>query len=246
MRRLSVALICCGILQAMLPTPALAWWEKIEDWSGPGPFYGWTIDGRLVCFVLRPDLKVSVPDPNDPKATITVPDPNLHTQSGGLVFSACRLPDKAKRRAWIDLGMGFLWKKDDPRFANGQRISLTTLEPSFSWQIIQKDSLDFIDYGIGAGIYWISSVAFPSVRGTFLEPVRLDFHATTDMSRDIGWWIRIPVFRAGLLVFPGGHDTTAFAARSDAARRISRDWVPTYGIFADLEPLLDHFRGITR
>ena len=51
MRRLFVALACCVVLQAILPAPVYGWWEKIEEWSGPGPFYGWTIDARLVCFL---------------------------------------------------------------------------------------------------------------------------------------------------------------------------------------------------
>jgi hypothetical protein len=221
MRRLSVALICCVVLQAMLPTPALAWWEKIEDWSGPGPFYGWTLSGRLVCFTSGTD-------------GIT------HVTSGGVVFSACRL-DGRTRRASIDLGMRFLWADDDPRFANGQRISLTTLEPTFSWRVIESDKWDFFDYGVGAGVYWVNSTEFPSVRGSFLEPVRLDFHATTKMlgADNKRWWLGLPVFRFGLLVFPAGHDTAAFAPSPGTARRISRDWVRSYGIFVDLEPLLN-------
>jgi hypothetical protein len=236
MRRFAAVLFCCFVFQGVFPTPAQAWWEFIEEWSAPGPFYGWTIDGRLVCF-----FSDVGPGADRKRGT---PDDTGRVQFGGIVYSACPIQKDQKRRAWIDLGMGFLWADHNPKYADGQRISLTTLEPSFSWRVIENKDWDFFDYGVGAGIYWVSSVAFPAVRGTFLEPVRVDFHATTRM---IGtdykrWWLGIPVFRAGLLVFPAGHETTAFAARPDAAQRVSRDWVRTFGIFADLDPLINRIK----
>jgi hypothetical protein len=220
MRRFFAAVVCSVALQAILPAPAHGWWERIEDWSGPGPFFGLTVDARLVCF--GTDAK------NQPLIA-----------SGGLVFSACRLNENEKRRASIDLGMRFLSAKDNPDYANGQEITLTTLEPSFSWRVIDNDNWDFFDYGIGAGIYWVSSEAFPSVRGSFLEPLRLDIHATTAMTANGRWWAGIPILRIGLLVFPAGHETTSFApTTAEAAKRIPREKVWSIGIAADLEPLL--------
>ena len=139
--------------------------------------------------------------------------------------------------------MGFLWatdETDDPKYANGQRISLTTLEPSFTWRVIDNPNIDVVDYGVGAGLYWMSSEAFPSVRGSFLEPVRLDFHAATNWAPQNSKrrWLGIPVFRFGLMVFPAGHETAALGAKPGTERRISRDWVRNYGIFADLDPLI--------
>jgi hypothetical protein len=225
MRRFVAAVVCSVALQVIVPAPAQAWWERIEEWSGPGPFTGWTVDARLVCFGrgAGPDNQLETAD-----------DTKIAT--GGLVLSACRLE---KRRAAIDLGMGFLKAKGSPLYAGGKEISLTILEPSFSWKVIERESLDFFDYGVGAGIYWLSSEAFPSVRGSFLEPLRLDFHATTQMSGNGRWWAGIPVFRVGLLVFPAGHETAAFAPSSEAPKRISRDKVWSVGIFADLQPLLN-------
>ena len=236
MRRLSIAILFCVVIELIVPTPAQAFWEWIEEWSAPGPWYGWTMDGRLVCFF----SDVGAGRDN----TLGTRDDTGRVQFGGLIYSACPIGKGQKRRASIDLGMGFLWAKDNPKYANGQRLSLTTLEPSFSWRVIEDPGWDFFDYGVGAGISWVSSVAFPAVRGSFLEPVRIDFHATTKM---IGenydrWWLGIPVFRFGLLVFPAGHEPTAFAARADAAQRISRDWVKTVGIFVDLDPLINRIK----
>ena len=65
--------------------------------------------------------------------------------------------------------------------------------------------------------------------------MRLDFHAPTNAPT----WAKIVVFRAGLLVFPGGFDTNAFAPRPEVAHRISRDWVKTFSIYTDLEQVLN-------
>jgi hypothetical protein len=97
---------------------------------------------------------------------------------------------------------------------------------------------DFVDYGIGAGFYWISSKAFPSFDGSFVEPIRLDFHHPTGENK--GHWWRVLVFRAGLLVFPAGFEPDAFLARPGVAHRISRDWVPYYGVFADVGSLFNN------
>lgn len=38
------------LVQTMMPTPAYAWWEKLEKLSGPGPFSGLAVDFRVACF----------------------------------------------------------------------------------------------------------------------------------------------------------------------------------------------------
>jgi hypothetical protein len=158
----------------------------------------------------------------------------------GVIYSACRLRGQERRRAAFDVSMRFLWTNDD-RYANGERISLTTIEPAFAWNVFDNPKYDIVEYGLGAGLYWISSKAFPSVKGGFLEPVRLDFHVPTDfvrsetMPRKI---VRSLVFRFGYLVFPGGFEPDAFLAdplNPETNRRIGRDWVRYYGIYVDTE-----------
>lgn len=45
-----VACVATLLLQAMMPRPAYAWWEKLEKLSGPGPFSGLAVDFRVACF----------------------------------------------------------------------------------------------------------------------------------------------------------------------------------------------------
>jgi hypothetical protein len=51
MRRLFPIIIGSLLLQFTLPQPAHAWWEWLEEFSGAGPWKGFDIDSRLVCFV---------------------------------------------------------------------------------------------------------------------------------------------------------------------------------------------------
>ena len=363
MRRIKGALLFATLLQLVAPERALAWWENIEPWSGPGWWKGFDIDARLFCLVdnlpsdelkalvarmeknaSRPGLKAlpdkvpenaaqfvrSVSDEiTEWKATFdewerilndwqrfsgavgdrvaelrlrqnladlrtradssldqVVPATNAWVASPvarsaavdavtraqrdttraaeefqrtsvtirrivekprmvpsslpGVIYSACRLQENERRRAAFDVGMRFVWTHDD-RYADGERINFTTLEPAFSWNVFNNPRYDFLEYGLGAGFYWVSSKAFPSFTGGFLEPVRFDFHFPTrfvsneSMTRKI---IRSIVFRTGYLVFPGGFEPDAFLAdplNSETHRRISRDWVRYYGIYVDTE-----------
>lgn len=43
-RRLAVALVLCTLVQLTAPTPALAWFGWLDEWSGPGPFWGCSIN----------------------------------------------------------------------------------------------------------------------------------------------------------------------------------------------------------
>jgi hypothetical protein len=159
----------------------------------------------------------------------------------GVIYSACRLHRNERRRASFDVGMRFLWTNDD-RFAAGERISMTTIEPAFAWNVFDNSSYDFLEYGLGAGFYWISSKAFPSVKGGFLEPARFDFHFPTNFAKDddpmLRKIVRSLVFRVGYLTFPGGFEPDAFLAdplNPETHRRIGRDWVRYYGIYVDTE-----------
>src|SRR5688572_13042905 len=59
MRRVFVALIGVVVLQFAFPSRAHAWWEILEQLSGPGRWKGFDVDARLFCLVdsLPPDTK---------------------------------------------------------------------------------------------------------------------------------------------------------------------------------------------
>jgi len=367
MRRVALTLVWTALIVVVIPSPAAAWWEFLEELSGPGWWKGFDIDARLFCLVdtlppeterdllermrivvqeARPRITIVSEVPQDPKERISllssvqghvddwkttldkwedifdrwqlasgrsvdklsavrmalanirrradlslaavVPatnawlsSPSLTTRKEldtavtnaerdaatafdalqraaetmhdiadtprmavaalpGVIYSACKLHHNERRRAAFDVGMRFLWTNDD-RFAGGERISFTTIEPAFAWRVFDKPKYDILEYGLGAGFYWISSRAFPSVTGGFVEPARFDFHAPTSfaakdtMPRKI---VRSIIFRVGYLVFPGGFEPDAFLAdplNPETHRRIGRDWVRYYGFYVDTE-----------
>jgi len=213
-----------------LPAPARAWWDFIEELSGPGRFYGWDVELRLFC--------LNDKTPAATVAGVTGPETERVGPTVGAVVSACRVKKGYVRRLAVDLGARFLRADDNPRFANRERISLTTLEPSISFNVLSKyPDRDFVDVGFGAGVYWFSSTEFPSFNGAFLEPVRIEFHPTTNMKQNHRWVAAIPVVRVGYLLFPGGFETASFAAAPGVPPRISRDWAFNAAVFFDLEGL---------
>jgi hypothetical protein len=225
-KRASLVLLCCALVQTMAPDRADAWWETIERLSGPGRFYGWSLEARLVCLV----------DPSGDGKTVTARLPTPLES----VTASCKLKDPEVRRGSIDLNMRVVWTDNDPRFANGQRINLTTLAPSMSWSVIPSKDWDIVDFGVAAGVFWFSSTEFPSFNGGFIEPVRLDFHAPSSLKESTAWAAVIPRVRVGWIGFPGGFEPNAFAPA--VPQRISRDWAMNIAVFADLEPLLRRLR----
>jgi hypothetical protein len=243
MRRICT-LVGSAIVLLAVPAPAYAWWEFLEEFSGPKKFYGWDIQMRVFCLVDRVEEQ-TVTRGDRTKTVKVVQDTERQVPSAiGVLLSACKVgrsPDHRKthyaRRMSVDLGARFL-HSEDPRFANGERIDFTTLEPSISINLFSKwPSRDFLDYGFGAGAYWFSSTEFQSFNGAFLEPVRFEFHTTTAMKQN-AWASLVPSVRVGWLNFPAGFETASWAAGPGIQPRIGRDWVFNLGIFFDLEPLL--------
>jgi hypothetical protein len=222
MRRIFVLSICALLLPMAKPTPAHAWWEFIEPLSGPGRFYGWDIQVRLFCLVEAGNGQTQRVAPS----------------SIGVILSACNAEPGRARRLSVDVGAHFLSAKDNPEFANGQPIQLTTLSPSISMNLLSRwTNWDFIDYGFSGGVYWFSSTEFPSFNGAILEPVRLEFHPTTEMKRN-KWSAAVPVLRVSWLVFPGGFERSQFAPLNPVPARIARDKPISLSISFDLEALL--------
>jgi len=148
MRCTYVLLIGLGFL-VVAPAPALAWWDFIEQFSGPRKFWGPDIQLRLFCVVeTTKQVTRFVPDPNFvPDATKKQTPPQVIQASDervtegraaapvGVMLSLCRVdPSKdEKQRLMFDLGARFMksgrYEGDPtPDFANGETIHFTTLE----------------------------------------------------------------------------------------------------------------------
>ena len=231
MRRVCRIIVCTLFFQGMMASHSYAWWDGFEHLSGPGPFYGWDINVRVFCLVENQSTEGG-------KRVVTRTEKASPTAIGAIVGACTVKKDAQVRRLAVDLGARFLKADDNARFAKGERISLTTLEPSVTFNILSKHPrADFIDYAFGAGVYWFSSTEFPSFNGAFLEPVRFEFHPTTYVKQHVKWAPAIPSVRVGYLLFPAGFETASFGAAPGVPPRIGRDWVFNVGVFFDLEGL---------
>jgi hypothetical protein len=235
MRRVCQIAAFAVLLQGLSVSPTYAWWDDVEHMSGPGPFFGWDIQLRLFCVVKPVDSDKSEVRTSGPV---------------GAILSVCRVrhddrtkEKKDKELVMFDIGARFLrtTKYEDqledgvnPDFAHGKRIHFTTLEPAVMFPVAEKDWLR-VDYGFGAGLYWLSSEDFESQRGTLIEPIRLDFRIGLPKA----WKVDAAVFRFGLLNFPAGFNFAEFNGIDGHDGRVSSDWVRSYALFVDLTRVAD-------
>jgi hypothetical protein len=232
MRRV-LTLFGFALLFAAIPSRAHAWWEFIEEFSGPGRFYGWDVDFRLFCLVDEVDTSKSERIQSTEKVLPT---------SAGVVISFCKAKPKDgtkyyARRLSVNVGARFLTARDNDDFAHGEPINLTIVEPSVSMNLLNRwPTLDFVDFGAGAGVYWFASSEFPSFSGFLIEPVRIELHPTTAM-KEHKWAAAIPVLRFAWLSFPTGFDRAKFVPTNPLPLRIGRDTPFNFSLSFDLEPL---------
>lgn len=221
MRRVYVTLMFCAVFLSVGATPVHAIsWQWIAELSGPGPFRGWALDWRLVCLTDKAEKPVKI-------TTVT-----------GIIGSACSYEKGEHRRASIDLNFGFLRAKGDARFADGKEIRLTTLEPAFSWHVWGP-----VEAGTGVGVYWFSSESFTTVNRVMLEPVRVDLRPLRLNEAQHDWWREVLTLRFGWIVIPGGFEPNDFHAAAGTARRITSEFVRTWSVFIDGEPIIRKIKG---
>ena len=192
MRRVIVTLVAILALQGAWPQPAHAWWDYIEQLSGPGPLRGFDIEARVRCYA-KADGQPGL----------------VQVAVVGVIVNFCDIPANHRRVLSIDVGARYVRRNNDGRFASGRSISMMTFEPAVTWNFVPSTKYDFVEAGFGAGLYWFHSGGFEDFTGVVLDP-RLDFRVPTAFESD-HWFLR-PVLRFGVLAFPGGFTESQFAA----------------------------------
>lgn len=159
----------------------------------------------------------------------------------GVFLSACSTD--TQRRSSVELDANFWYADGSKDFASGEEIRLTTLMPMFSFRVFTDPRFDFLDAGIGAGVYWLTSRGFESFSGVVLQPGRFDFHAPTLWST-YPWkgnhWRRmaaIPTFRFAVMTFPAGFAPNAFGV-GDRHERIRAELIKQWSVFFNLAPFV--------
>jgi hypothetical protein len=99
----------------------------------------------------------------------------------------------------------------DTPFAPGQRITMTVIEPKFSWPLTGR--FDFLEGQAGIGRYWMGADGFANVTGWIVEPVRFDLHLPSRFSDGKPAWTRILLafsYTAGVVLYPEGFPADVF------------------------------------
>jgi hypothetical protein len=234
MRRFLMTVMCSVILPWAIPSHAYAWWEFIEELSGPGRFYGWDMQFRVFCVVDKIDTSRS----GDKIASTE----KIAPTAAGVVISFCRPRPKDanayySRRLAVDIGAHFLSAKDNDAFAHGQKVDLTILKPTVTMNLLNRfPKWDFVDFGAGGGVYWFASSEFPTTTGFVIEPVRIELHPSTAM-KESKWSALFPILRFGWLSFPLGFDRAQWAPQDPLPLRTGRDTTFNFSLAFDLETL---------
>jgi hypothetical protein len=223
------------MVHAATPPPTLAWWDYLEQFSGPGPFFPLAFDfeARLWCFPGAPAGGAG--------GTFTA---QARTRTAGGKFTWCvnDPPTDRLRLASIDLGLRYATTRDD-RFAGNERIHFLSLQPGVSWAFIRNPARDFLEYGAGAGVYWFMSEGFENFSGGFIEPAHFDIRYPTNKRLEhrflTKYWYRRAMLRVGGMLFVNGFEPDAFAPRPDV-RKSSRmtELVPYFALYFDFETRL--------
>jgi len=173
--------------------------------------------------------------------------------SAGVTLSACPIQRDVYRRGSINMTFRRLESYSDreKQYAGGNQVVLTTFVPAVAWRPllgIAGGWADWVDLASGAGVYWLTSEGsmpggFDAISGVLLEPVRIDFHAPSALTKrpGLGWALLGGLsYRRGLAIFPGGFEANAFGVTQtpQQAERISSEWVRNSAIYMDLGPFI--------
>ena len=233
--------LCAFILVQGL---ALAWpasslaidWYWIDSLSGP-KFKGVLWDWRVACFKYKPteeEPEAAAQPPADEKVRVA----GVLVGIGGSIGPSCEYEHGDRRQGSIQVGFGFLSSKPTDRFAGNESVKLTTLEPTFMWQIHPEVP---VEAGLGAAMYWFSSRGLDSFHRATFQPLRLDFRPFDwdDTNERGNWWKSAIILRFGIIVFPQGFAQADF--RDTQSGTEPREIKKYYGLAFDTEPLVRRF-----
>jgi hypothetical protein len=215
MRRLAVIVACCGVFQLLTPAPAQAWYEWIDQLSGPGPFNGIDLQYRVACAQasnVAPAPAGTMPT-NKPEEIRALNTFRGAAKAGAAIAGAgCLFEPQKSPVAWLNMKVARLWSKDNHltygKTATADRtVNLWEFEPSFA---VFVDEARFMQLAVGMGWMRFSGDAFDSFWRHYWKPVELTVTPGARLARGNG--LRAFSFTMGVKIIPEGFDATDFGA----------------------------------
>ena len=193
LRHLVIA-TCCVVVQLAAPAPAQAWWEWLDQLSGPGPFTGWDFQWRVKCI------------PDAPNAVTDLSLANIASDGQrkvARIFGAgCLFESKVNPRGSVNFAFGQVYSvRNELKYAPGidqPRVTMTKFEPSLSMFV---DPEKLVEITSGLGVLVINGKGFDTFYHFYWTPVR----ATIQVGKGVS-------ARLGFLIMPEGFDDVDFGA----------------------------------
>src|SRR5262249_50579284 len=180
MRRVTMIAACCVLVQLLTPTPAHAWWDWLDQLSGPGPFMGWDVRYRLACIQ---DPSVDAAHANDKK----LPDNGLRSLDSfrtkdnkvgaaeiiaGVAGVGCLLQPGKNPIGSLNITVGRFYSINNrlqyQGLTEGPTVKAWEVEPSFSMFV---DRLKVVQLSTGLGWLVFSGDGFESFNRFYFKPV---------------------------------------------------------------------------
>lgn len=214
MRRVIVTALCAAAFLFMRPEPAHAWFDWIDQLSGPGPFAGIDFQWRLIC--AQDPQQITPTDSRDPGDALR----SLDSFNGGArvvagIFGAgCLGNHKANPVSSLNFRVARLWSLDNHlQYANGVKaptVNMWQFEPSFSTFV---DDKKMVELTMGMGVTTLSGDGFDSVSRLYFRPVMLTLTPGGRLNREgFNKFARAMSVSTGLIYMPKGFDAQDFGA----------------------------------
>jgi hypothetical protein len=224
MRRVFVTALCAASFLFVLPAPAHAWFDWIDQLSGPGPFIGFDLQWRLVCVQDSDPAVREAPDPKDPGPTGLRKLDSFGTGAArvfaGIAGAGCVFQPQVNPESSFNFRVARLWSTDNHlQYASGVEaptVNMWQLEPSFSTFVDDKKLLELT---VGMGLSVLSGDGFDSISRFYFKPVTLTFTPGGRLSRRTNGdtsitkkFARALSVSTGVFYMPKGFDAGDFGA----------------------------------
>src|SRR5438132_6288459 len=123
MRTLKAA-ICVVVFVLLVPARADAWWDWLDQLSGPGPFWGWDLQYRVICIEDTDGADVRLSNIKDSRGQRFARFAGV-----GCVFDKDKNPLASFN---VTVGQFYAFKNDIQPDKTRDHVTMTRFEPSFS------------------------------------------------------------------------------------------------------------------
>jgi len=214
MRRVLVTVLCAASFLFMLPAPAHAWWDWIDQLSGPGPFIGFDLQWRLVC-AQDQIAATSAKDPGDTALRSLDSFDGKAQVLAGIFGAGCLGQPDVNPVSSLNFRVARLWSIDNHlQYASGVQaptVNVWQLEPSFSTFL---DDKKLVELTVGMGVSVLSGDGFDSMTRLYFRPIMLTVTPGGRLPRSSfgNKFGRALSVSTGIFYMPKGFDAQDFGA----------------------------------